>query len=507
MMKRLTNISVLVGLFLLLATSCSKEDDQPTSDPNSNTVEVDSEFSNLLIRTSDQNNNEPIDCLDFVYPINFFIYNSSQEQIGAQTVNNDTELLSFLLSLESGTYIEIDFPINVILKDGSAVEVNSNTELVTLITDCSSNGGNTIPNDFESILTSGSWYVTYFFDDEDETSDFGGYEFTFATDNSAQATNGTNTINGNWNLTTSSTPDLELFFGNNDPFDELDEDWDIIEATQDIIKLKHISGGDGSVDYLTFERTPTTGGGGNGDTAGFINTLTNDIWYVNLLEDDGTNETCDYVAYEFNFNSDETVVATSANNTINGTWTVTNSSSGLDLLLNFEITGENDPFDDLNDDWDVSNFNSESIELIDISGGNGGTDYLNFGRNPYEDCNGGGNTENLEIILIDGQWFVQSYIDDGDDETNDYNGYTFTFNTDGTAVAQSNGNTVNGTWSVVTSGSGLDLVLNFEIDNENDPFDDLNDDWDVEQFTDVLVDLKDVSGGDGSTDLLTFAKL
>src|SRR5690606_21866889 len=218
------------------------------------------------------------------------------------------------------------------------------------------------------------------------------------------------------------------------PFDELDEDWDIIEATQDIIKLKHISGGDGSVDFLTYERTPNGGGGGN--TSGFIDNLINSVWYVNLLDDDGNNETCDYVAYEFKFNSNETVIATSTNNTVNGTWAVTNSSSGVDVVWNFEITGSDDPFEDLNDDWDLISFDAQIIKLIDISGGNGGTDYLNFGRNPYTGCNGGGNTTELTNILLDGQWFVQSYIDDGDNETNDYNGYNLTFNSDGTVVAE-----------------------------------------------------------------------
>src|SRR5690606_39407850 len=202
----------------------------------------------------------------------FFIYNSDQQQTGTQTVGNDGELLALLLSLDPGTYIALQFPINVVLQDGTVVEVNSNAELVTLISDCSSNGGG-FPSDFETILTTGSWFVTYFFDDQDETGDFAGYEFTFNADNTAQAVSTANSVDGTWSLTNSNTPDLNLFFGNNTPFDELDEDWDIIEATQDIIKLKHISGGDGSVDFLTYERTPNGGGGGN--ISGIIDNLIN----------------------------------------------------------------------------------------------------------------------------------------------------------------------------------------------------------------------------------------
>ena len=37
-------------------------------------------------------------------------------------------------------------------------------------------------------------------------------------------------------------------------------------------------------------------------------------------------------------------------------------------------------FMDLSDDWDVINITDSKIELIDVSGGNGGTDYLTFER-------------------------------------------------------------------------------------------------------------------------------
>jgi hypothetical protein len=129
---------------------------------------------------------------------------------------------------------------------------------------------------------------------------------------------------------------------------------------------------------------------------------------------------------------------------------------------------------------------------------------LNFGRNPYEDCNGGGNTTELANILMDGQWYVQSYIDDGDDETNDYNGYTLTFSSDGAVVAANNSNTINGTWSVVNSSNGLDVILDFGIAM---PFDEFNDDWDVVTYNNTRVELFDVSGGNGGTDYLTFQKL
>jgi hypothetical protein len=54
---------------------------------------------------------------------------------------------------------------------------------------------------------------------------------------------------------------------------------------------------------------------------------------------------------------------------------VVNSSNGLDVILDF---GTAMPFDEFNDDWDVVTYNNTRVELFDVSGGNGGTDYLTF---------------------------------------------------------------------------------------------------------------------------------
>lgn len=37
--------------------------------------------------------------------------------------------------------------------------------------------------------------------------------------------------------------------------------------------------------------------------------------------------------------------------------------------------------DELTDDWDIISYSATKIQLIDVSGGNGGTDYLTFEKN------------------------------------------------------------------------------------------------------------------------------
>lgn len=107
-------------------------------------------------------------------------------------------------------------------------------------------------------------------------------------------------------------------------------------------------------------------------------------WRITSFVDSGTDETGNFNGYTFTFASDGTLSATNGSNTYAGTWSVTDSNSSddsaddLDFNIFFNATGN---FEDLNDDWDISSHSSTTIALIDVSGGNGGTDYLTFTKN------------------------------------------------------------------------------------------------------------------------------
>src|SRR5690606_23161013 len=142
-----------------------------------------------------------IGCLDLVYPITFYTYNSDEQQTGSVAVNSDLELFGFLHGLGPNDFVSIDFPISVILADGSTTEVNSNQQLQALIADCLANTDDPIDiSQFEEDLTTGNWYVEYFFDDYDETDNYTGYEFSFALDGSAQTVKSGIATTGTWAL-------------------------------------------------------------------------------------------------------------------------------------------------------------------------------------------------------------------------------------------------------------------------------------------------------------------
>lgn len=117
--------------------------------------------------------------------------------------------------------------------------------------------------------------------------------------------------------------------------------------------------------------------------------------------------------------------------------------------------------------------------------------------------------ENIEAEVTSGTWRISNFNDSGINETANFNSYNFTFEDNGTLTASNGTNTYTGSWSITDSNSNddspddLDFNVNFNLTND---FEDLNDDWDIISHTSSALQLKDVSGGNGGTDELTFVK-
>jgi hypothetical protein len=114
------------------------------------------------------------------------------------------------------------------------------------------------------------------------------------------------------------------------------------------------------------------------------NTAETGDWVITYFYDTDSDETSNFTGYTFTFGDTGTLTATNGANTYSGTWSVTNSSSSDDSSndIDFNINFASPPnFEDLSDDWDIISYSSTKIELIDVSGGNGGTDYLTFEKN------------------------------------------------------------------------------------------------------------------------------
>ena len=110
----------------------------------------------------------------------------------------------------------------------------------------------------------------------------------------------------------------------------------------------------------------------------------NGTWRITKFIDSGKDETNHFTAYNFTFHDTGILNADDGSNSFDGTWSITDSNSNddsqddLDFNINFNLSND---FEDLNDDWDFISQTPTKIELFDISGGNGGTDYLTFEKN------------------------------------------------------------------------------------------------------------------------------
>jgi len=116
-------------------------------------------------------------------------------------------------------------------------------------------------------------------------------------------------------------------------------------------------------------------------------------------------------------------------------------------------------------------------------------------------------TEIKQIIdaAKSGTWRITNYVDSGKDETNDFTGYNFTFSDNGTLTASNSSTAIDGNWSVIDDSSDDGDDIDFNIFFSAPPnFEDLSDDWDIVSSSGTKIELIDISGGNGDTDLLTF---
>ena len=113
-----------------------------------------------------------------------------------------------------------------------------------------------------------------------------------------------------------------------------------------------------------------------------------------------------------------------------------------------------------------------------------------------------GIVNNVTPIVTNGTWRVSLFSERGVDETSDFTGYSFTFQSDGKLPVQLGGATVKqGTWSEDNSLGKLIIDLGVK-DNTNKPLGELTDDWKIISSSNTEIKLKD----DSKNEVLTFTK-
>ena len=215
------------------------------------------EYNTILANCGDTTGLNEIACIDFIFPIVINSYSADTQTPNTITLSSNSQLYNFLNGLTSNEFYNIAYPLSMTLSNGDNVVFDSNIELQAaienVIDDCDDDPS--VDLLLTEVIVSGAWKISSFIDGtEDKTDDYNGYVFTFSTNGTSLAVRNSTSINGNWaSYVDSDYSKLELsFFG--DTLEEIEDDWRIIEFSEVLIKLRHMSGGDGEVDYLTFEK-------------------------------------------------------------------------------------------------------------------------------------------------------------------------------------------------------------------------------------------------------------
>jgi hypothetical protein len=202
------------------------------------------------------------------------------------------------------------------------------------------------------------------------------------------------------------------------------------------------------------------------------------------------NNSNDFVNFDFYFDNENKLIIEGSEKTYLGTW-VTLAGTENPIVNITELNGD---FSIFNGEWVV-------VECAD-------TQLLLHGPNNMElaldrDCDDEQTPNALSEKITSGQWLVAKYNDSGVDETTDYSNWVLEFKTDGTVTA-SNNNTISGTWSANYHHGELHIELNF---GGQLPFDEFNDNWNVFSLAVDRIELRDISGGDYTLDVLVFEKI
>ncbi len=327
--------------------------------------------------------NEPdddIECIDFVYPITFSIFDSANELTDTISVENDEQFYLFLEDVNESDIIQINFPVSVVLADGTEKTIENMDDL------------------------------------------------EHAIDNAQNMCNEDD---------------------NNNYSDDDCENCTVEQVTEILLTCS---------------------------------------WMPDTVKINGQNNSEQYANYVITFNEDGTVVAEDNGNELEGTWVIDQTDTGILVKISFE------GLSDFSFNWNLHEYNEDHSE-IDLTIED---NELSLEKVCLED------KTLLEDTLNEGTWLVANFVNNGENETENYNDFVLDFMIDGNVTATKNNDVITGTWKVVYDSGKLKLVLNF---NDTIPFNEFNEDWLTVDVQTARVEVKNINSDTNAESKLVFERL
>lgn len=198
-----------------------------------------------------------INCLSIKYPITINIYNTDNQIGSSVNVTDDKTFFFFINNLKSNQLIAIKYPISIADSNNSITTIATNLEFENTIKyaidNCPENQNSSFS--FSDVISSGSWKISYFYDDYLRSSIYKDFVFLFKNDQSLTATKSGMTVTGHWETKMNNgIHEFKISF-DSDLLDDLNKDWELFEFNTSQIHFRGVlENDDDEMDYLYFTK-------------------------------------------------------------------------------------------------------------------------------------------------------------------------------------------------------------------------------------------------------------
>ena len=295
---------------------------------------------------------DDIECIDFQYPISISTFNANFDFVETIEINSDEELYEFIDDLEGGVLASINFPVTMVLANGSTIEVNNNDELQAAIEDAEDDCDEDDDNDYndddndcteeeiELALKECLWEISEY----NNTEEFDNYYLNFDENYGFTVNlNGNVLHDGTWTV---SESDNGFVLNLDTDWGDLAGDWTVEECEGHEIYLNN--------GQVTMEIEQVCEDEIDCSAQEISSYLQECMWYsgTNLLGNDLNGP------YTFSENGVITFTNPSGN-AITGTWDVQLSDMGTFLVLELP-----EPYSPISLEWKIVECDDDKLEMV-----------------------------------------------------------------------------------------------------------------------------------------------
>lgn len=430
----------------------------------------------------DNEEDDDVECIDFQYPISFSVFNSEFQIINVVNIESDNQLHKFIKRIKNAEVIaSINFPLNLVLADGTIITVNTNAELAAAIKEAKNACDEDDDNDYgdtdftkerlDTYLKICPWVVYEFqrnatnFDDK-----YNSYVLNFKNDGVVvMRSRGGDMLTGTWSTrVTDRGALLKLEFNN---LADFTLEWIVYDIEYGTIKVYEVGGNriilkkncDVVLD-ITKERIE--------------NYLQECFWRVERLSIEGVDKEKDYIGTPLKFFANNEVKLRVNGEFVTGTYEVGVRNIGFVLKITLDGRPE------LKLEWLITFLEPGLIKLENANS------KMILKKHCFDIDD---DLKYVDAVIINGDWKVANY-DDGlvhvVDPTTNFEGYTINFLITGRIkITDPNNGITAGSW-LAYRNDGLFLGLHFA---NQAPFNELTHRWVIKSITPNRIELKDLS--------------